>query len=108
MKREKCRLETEACDQQQENEVALRASTGAQPLTEAAKVPGTRMGIQNHERSDQENQADVRGHQVVEPGKAYLLVRVVPDDQKPSRQGSRLPAQQEDQGVIRGVNHHEG
>jgi hypothetical protein len=66
------------------------------------------VGVQDHECGHQEDQADVRGHQVVEAGEADLLVRVVPDHQEPGSQRGDLPAEQEHQGVFPGVDEHEG
>lgn len=105
---EECRLEREAGQQQQEDEVALRARMLAQPLPEAAQVPRRRMRVQDHEGRDQEDQADVRRDQVVEARETHLLVAVVPDHQQPGRQCGDLPAEQEDQRMVGAVDQHEG
>ena len=66
------------------------------------------MGIHDHDRGHQKDQANVGGYQVVEARKAHLLVAEIPDDQLPGGQGGNLPPKQEDQGVIGAVHQDEG
>ncbi len=81
VKREESRFQPEAGQQQQKHRIADGARVGAHPVAKVVQVPALRLGIQNHERSHQKNQADVGGHQIVEAGKANLLVGVIPDHQ---------------------------
>ena len=89
-------------------EVALGARVVAQPAPEALQFPRTRMGVEDHEGRDQEDQPDMRRYEVVESGEAHLLVGVVPDHQLPRGDRRDFPAGQEGGDFLSRIDQQEG
>src|ERR1019366_8062620 len=86
---------------------AARSTRFGKKFAEGVEIHGLGLAVKKHERSDQDEQTDVRGDQVVEAREANFLVSVVPDDEHPRGDGGDLPPEQEHERVLYGVDEDE-
>ena len=106
VEREEGRFQRER-DAEEEEGDAAEPPWLRQHRSERAEVHRAGLGVHEHERSDEDEQADVRRDQVVEPREADPLVAVVPDHHQPGGDGGDLPSDQEHERVLCRVDDEE-